>query len=215
MNYNDEVGEKMNISNLLRKYFIMGSQNCPRDPEIILQESIKGGITAFQFREKGTGSLTGEEKVTLGKRLREICREHGVPFIINDDIELVEILEVDGIHVGQDDTPPEKIKEKYPDLLIGLSISNEAELQRSNLDVIDYVGAGPVFSTTTKEDAKQAVGLNWIESLRERYPTLPIVGIGGINEANSKQVLEAGADGVAFISVVTQAEDIIETVQKL
>lgn len=205
----------MDIKQLLRKYFIMGSQNCLRDPEIVLKEAIAGGITAFQFREKGTGALTGEAKIKLGKRLRKICREHGIPFIINDDIELIEILDVDGVHVGQDDTPPEQIRENYPNLMIGLSISNKTELQNSNLDVIDYVGAGPVFRTTTKEDAKDAVGLTWIRTLRRMYPELPIVGIGGINEANAKMVLNAGANGVAFISVVTKAKDIKTTVNNL
>lgn len=205
----------MNIENILRKYFIMGSQNCTRNPEIILQEAITGGITAFQYREKGTGSLTGVEKIALGKRLRTICRNHGIPFIINDDIELIEVLDVDGVHVGQDDTAPEIIRKKYPNLIIGLSISNEKELAKSNLNVIDYVGAGPVFGTTTKENAKEAVGLTWIQTLREKHPELPIVGIGGIKEANAHLVLDAGANGVSFISVVTKSDDVVTTVKNL
>ena len=87
----------------LRKYFIMGSQNCDRDPEEILLEAIKAGITAFQFREKGKGSLDGEAKVELGKKLRELCRNYDIPFFINDDVELATTFDVDGIHVGQDD----------------------------------------------------------------------------------------------------------------
>lgn len=205
----------MNVKPMLRKYFIMGSQNCSRDSATILKEAIAGGITAFQYREKGPGSLTGEAKIELGKRLRKICREHGIPFIINDDIDLIEVLDVDGVHVGQDDTPPEQIREMYPDLIIGLSISNEQELKNSNLEVVDYVGAGPVFTTKTKEDAKDAVGLAWIETLRKWHPDLPIVAIGGINENNAKQVLAAGADGVAFISAVTKSKDITETLKRL
>ena len=203
------------LKKLLRKYFIMGSQNCERDPEVILQKAISAGITIFQFREKGIGSLSGEEKISLGKRLREICRENGIPFIINDDVELVEILDVDGIHVGQGDTSVEVLREKFPDLYIGLSVSNVEELRNSPIDLVDYVGAGPVFATSSKEDAKQPVGVEWIRYVRKKHPELPIVGIGGINESNAKQVIEAGADGVAVISAITKSKDIEKTVHNL
>lgn len=203
------------LKKFLRKYFIMGSQNCERDPEVILQKAISAGITIFQFREKGIGSLSGEEKISLGKRLREICRENRIPFIINDDVELVEILDVDGIHVGQGDTSVEVLREKFPDLYIGLSVSNVEELRNSPIDLVDYVGAGPVFATSSKEDAKQPVGVEWIRYLRKKHPELPIVGIGGINESNAKQVIEAGADGVAVISAITKSKDIEKTVHNL
>ncbi len=206
----------MKIKPMLRKYFIMGSQNCNgKSPEYILEEAIKAGITMFQFREKGTGALKGEEKVELGKRLRKLCREHAIPFVVNDDVELVERLDADGLHVGQEDAPVEELREQFPNLLLGLSISNEEELAKSNIQLVDYVGAGPVFSTRTKEDAKEAVGIDWIQNLRSKHPTLPIVGIGGINESNASQVLEAGADGVAVISAITAADDIANTVKKL
>lgn len=200
---------------LLRKYFIMGSQNCERDPREILIDAIKSGITIFQYREKGEGALVGEEKVKLGHDLREICRRHQIPFIINDDVELAETLNVDGIHVGQDDESVDLVRKRYPDKMIGLSISNESELESSRLDLIDYIGAGPVFDTGTKEDAKKPVGVKWIQHIRDQYPDLPIVGIGGINDTNAQQVIQAGADGVAIISAITQSPDIYATVQRL
>lgn len=199
----------------LRKYFIMGSQNCDRDPEVILAEAIAAGITAFQFREKGDGSLTGEAKIALGKKLRAICRTHHVPFFINDDIELATLLNVDGIHVGQDDMLVDQLRGQFPHLIIGLSVSNETERKNSPLSVVDYVGAGPVFTTRTKEDAKQAVGTAWISALRRKHPHLPIVGIGGIDVHNAKQVIAAGADGVAVISAITKSADIAKTVSLL
>lgn len=205
----------MNVRQMLRKYFIMGSQNCRRDPRDILQEAIDAGITAFQFREKGTNSLKGDAKVALGKELRALCREHNIPFIINDDVKLVEILEADGIHVGQNDIAVEYLRERFPNLIIGLSISNGEELANSNTSVIDYIGAGPVFSTVTKEDAKEVVGLEWIHQLRNKEPLIPIVGIGGINESNAQQVIEAGADGVSVISAIAHSTNIAKTVELL
>src|SRR5690625_2065685 len=110
----------MSFAERLRKYFIMGSQNCTRDPVKILEEAIHAGITAFQFREKGKGSLKGEEKLALGLKLRELCKKHGVLFFINDDFDLVEPLDVDGIHVGQEDISPVEIRRQYPEKIIGL-----------------------------------------------------------------------------------------------
>lgn len=203
------------IRKQLRKYFIMGSQNCDRDPVDILQEAASAGITAFQYREKGHGALTGHAKLELGKQLRKICAAHQIPFIVNDDIELVEPLEADGIHVGQDDLPVTEIRQLFPNKIIGLSVSNANELGQSPISLVDYIGAGPMYDTTTKSDAKSAVGVEWIEILRRQFPDLPIVGIGGINTDNAPSVLQAGADGVAVISAITKAANVIKAVEKL
>lgn len=200
---------------LLRKYFIMGSQNCHHDPNAVLEEALDAGITAFQFREKGAGSLNGEEKLQLGKSLRERCRKYKIPFFINDNIELAEELDADGIHVGQDDMPVKEVREKFPDKIIGLSISTQQELVQSPLDLVDYIGVGPIFATSTKEDAKQAVGLKWIHTIRSLFPNIPVVAIGGIQTENASSVIEAGADGVSFITAVTEAHDIKKAVDKL
>ncbi len=202
-------------SAILRKYFIMGSQDCKNNPEDILKEAIEAGITAFQYREKGAGSLKGNEKIKLGKKLRQICNDHQVPFIINDDKALIETLNVDGIHVGQDDVSVEILREKHPELIIGLSVGTEAELANSNLNVIDYIGVGPVYSTSSKIDASSAIGTDWITTLKKRYPKLPIVGIGGITEENAQNVLSAGADGVSVISAITKSKDIKATVSAI
>lgn len=199
----------------VRKYFIMGSQDCPEDPVKILTEAIDGGITAFQFREKGPDALTGQAKLALGKKLRVLCQQHGIPFFINDDIDLIEPLQVDGIHVGQDDTSVLTLRKKYPHIQIGLSISNEHELERSPLEAVNYVGVGPIFPTKTKVDAKQAIGLDWITHVRALQPNVPIVGIGGINTGNAANVIQAGADGVAVISVITTTTNIKEAVSLL
>lgn len=203
------------IKAAIRKYFIMGSQDSKQDPETILEAAAKAGITIFQYREKGSSSLSGEEKINLGKKLRAICHEHHIPFIVNDDVELVSILDADGIHVGQDDHPVANLREKFPDKIIGLSISTKKELENSPIDLVDYIGAGPIFDTSSKSDAKATVGLDWIIELRAMYPNLPIVGIGGINTTNAASVMKAGADGVSFISAVTQADHIEKAVKLL
>ncbi|MFC3041698.1 thiamine phosphate synthase [Virgibacillus xinjiangensis] len=203
------------IRHALRKYLIMGSQDCQRPPDEILRDAIAAGITAFQFREKGAGSLKGDKKRILGLELRDICRTHHIPFIINDDLSLAEELDADGIHVGQDDKSAEEVRRMFPNKILGLSVSNDTELAGSPLSVVDYVGAGPVFSTRTKADAKNPVGIEWIKTLRTKHPALPIVGIGGITAENAHTVIHAGADGISVISAITQAADIQSVVEKL
>ncbi|WP_200816535.1 thiamine phosphate synthase [Halobacillus sp. Marseille-P3879] len=205
----------MELSKQLRKYLIMGSQNCDRNPERILKEAIEGGITAFQYREKGPGALEGEEKLALGRKLRSLCRKHNVLFIVNDDSGLVEPLDADGIHVGQDDVDVQELRTLFPKKVIGLSISNEVELRRSSIEAVDYLGAGPVFATSTKVDAKEAVGVEWIEKVKHIHPEIPLVGIGGITVNNAREVIKAGADGVSVITAVTAAVDVKEAVRKL
>ena len=203
------------IQYALRKYFIMGSQNCNQNPVAVLESAAKAGITAFQFREKGHSSLTGHAKLELGKRLRAICRNYHIPFFVNDDVELVDLLDADGIHVGQDDHSVKELRKYFPNKVIGLSVSTPEELVNSPIKLVDYIGAGPVFPTTSKADAKTSVGLEWIEELRTQFPNLPIVGIGGINTKNARSVLAAGADGISFISAITEAENIEEALEAM
>jgi|SRR5699024_8552184 len=203
------------LDNYLRKYFVMGSQNCTRPPEVILEEALKAGITAFQYREKGTNALDGEEKLILGKKLRELCHKYRVPFFVNDNLDFALQLEADGIHVGQDDQCVAEIRIKHPNMLIGLSISNHQEFNESYIELVDYIGVGPIYQTSSKEDAKAPVGTEWISELRKEHPYLPIVGIGGITTVNANNVIKAGTNGVAIISAITQADNIYEAVQQL
>lgn len=204
----------MELTKRLRKYFVMGSQNCDRDPVQILEEAIAAGITTFQYREKGPGSLTGEAEIELGKKLRKLCKEHDVLFIVNDKMELVEILDADGIHVGQEDASVEKIREKFPDKIIGLSVTNMEEVRKSRIDLVDYVGAGPIYATETKP-GKEATGSDWLKKIKSLHPGLPIVAIGGIKPENAQNVLRAGADGLAVVSAIAKAENIKQAVGEL
>src|SRR5699024_8118377 len=150
----------------LRKFFIMGTQDCAnRSPLTVLEAALQAGITAFQFREKGTGALTGEEKAILGAKLRARCASYQVPIIVHDDVGLMEVLDADGVHVGQDDSSVKMIRERFPNIISGLSISSRHELTNSPVHLIDYIGAGTVFRTTSKADA-EVTGLQWIKTLR-------------------------------------------------
>src|SRR5690625_3991340 len=157
----------MNAS-ILRKSFIMGRQNCSRQPEEMLLEAIEAGITVFKYREKGPNSLKFNEKIKLGKKLRQICLDYDMPFIINDNSELIDLLNVDGIHVGQNDISTYQLRKKHPNLLIGLSIGNEIELKQSNLETIDYIGVEPKYQTSSKPKAVQETGTTGMENQKNK-----------------------------------------------
>ncbi|HBS46737.1 MAG TPA: thiamine phosphate synthase [Paenibacillus sp.] len=197
------------LRDLLKVYFIMGSVNCRIAPAKVLKEAVAGGIAMFQFREKGTGALTAQVRFNLGRRLQKICRANGVPFIVNDDIDLAIALDADGIHVGQDDTPALAIRQLLgEDKIVGVSAHSLAEAQQAIADGADYLGIGPIYPTSSKEDARAVRGTSVIEEIRNSGITIPLVGIGGITVDNAAPVLAAGADGISVISAIAGAEDI-------
>nr|WP_093337526.1 thiamine phosphate synthase [Salibacterium halotolerans] len=197
-------------------YFIMGSNNTDKDPEEALREAVQGGITCFQFREKGEDAREASGKKELAQRLQVICREAGVPFIVNDDVDLALELGADGIHAGQEDTPLRDIKKRCSgSMTVGVSAKTKAEAEQAVQDGADYLGAGPMFATSTKEDAEAPVGPETVRMLRQSGITLPIVGIGGIGTENAASVMEAGADGVSVISAISRAPDIQQAAQSL
>lgn len=199
----------MNVSQALKIYFVMGSVNCfTFDPEKTLSEAIKGGITMFQYREKGKGALAGEEQVYLGKKLKMLCERNRIPFIVNDDIDLALELNADGIHIGQDDSDPFYTRKRVgATKWIGISTHSIQEAKKAVADGADYIGVGPMFSTKTKQDAHDVVGPSLITQIREAgFIHLPIVGIGGITLENASDVYQSGANGVAIISAISQAK---------
>lgn len=199
----------------LKVYFISGSINCLKDPVEVLEDAIKGGITIYQFREKGSRALEGTKKYDLAKDLQALSRKNGVPFIVNDDIELALELDADGVHIGQEDEPVEEVRKKIGDKILGVSAHSIAEVDHAIKNGADYLGIGPIFPTATKEDAKDAAGTKLIEELRQKGYNIPIVGIGGIKVENARSVIQAGADGVSVITAISLAEDIKGTTTKL
>jgi thiamine-phosphate pyrophosphorylase len=202
------------MRDMLKVYFIMGSVNCRLTPSETLSAAAAGGITLFQFREKGPGALGGAAALELGQQLRQICREHRIPFIVNDDLELAVALNADGVHAGQDDLPARVIRQQLGgDKIIGVSAHSLAEARQAIADGADYLGIGPVYPTSSKDDAEAVQGTAVIEELRRSGLEIPVVGIGGITLDNALPVIRAGADGISVISAIAGAEDIQGTVR--
>ncbi|HGI6202086.1 TPA: thiamine phosphate synthase [Streptococcus pneumoniae] len=204
---------------LLKLYFICGTTTCQgKNLYTVVEEALKGGITLFQFREKGEGALEGLEKLELAIQIKELCKKYNVPFIVNDDIDLAMEIDADGVHVGQDDIGVDEIRKLMPDKIIGLSIRNEEEFQQSKVeyvDYVDYVGVGPVFDTQSKDDAGGAIGYEGLELMRKLLPQMPLVAIGGIQTKHIKDIIKTNVDGVSIISAISYAKNIEKTVREM
>ena len=201
---------------LLKLYFICGTTTClGKDLYTVVEDALKGGITLFQFREKGKGALEGKEKLELAVKIQDLCKKYNVPFIVNDDIELALEIDADGVHVGQDDLGVDEIRKLMPNKIIGLSIGNEEELKQSKVEYVDYVGVGPVYVTQSKDDAGGAIGYEGLELMRKLLPQMPLVAIGGIQTQHIKDVMKTNVDGMSIISAISYSDNIEKTVREM
>lgn len=200
----------------LAVYFIMGSENVTeKKPLALLEEALQGGITMFQFREKGTSAYKGEAYVQFAKACQALCQRYDVPFIVNDDVALALKIGADGIHIGQDDEAVRDVKKRIGSMLLGVSAHTMDDVAEAVANGADYVGIGPIFATTSKDYAKAPAGTDFLSDVAATYPSLPIVAIGGITEDNADQTTRAGADGVAVISTICRSTNVRETIQHL
>jgi thiamine-phosphate pyrophosphorylase len=165
------------------------------------QIAVEGGATVIQWRLKNVPTL---EVVERGRATRSLCARHGVPFVVNDDVEAALMLGADGVHLGRDDEGAGRAKEHG--LLLGLSAASVGEAQ-SVARRADYVGAGPVWATPSKTDADPPIGLDGLHEICA-VVSIPVVAIGGIDAANAAACIEAGAAGVAVIRAARDAAEL-------
>ncbi|MDU3502502.1 MULTISPECIES: thiamine phosphate synthase [Haemophilus] len=215
-----------NIQEILPLYFVAGTQDCRHLGDnladnllSVLRQALEGGITCFQFRDKGKFSLENSpmEQRSLAISCQDLCRQYNVPFIVDDNVDLALEIEADGIHVGQSDMPVKTIRARTnKPLIIGWSVNrlDEAKIGEE-LSEIDYFGIGPIFPTQSKENPKPTLGMAFIQTLREAGITKPLVAIGGVKQEHVKTLRKYGSDGVAVITAITQANDIKVATQAL
>ena len=173
-----------------------------RSLETIVREAVEGGVTMVQLREKHASS---KEFYEIANRIKKVLHPYRVPLIINDRLDIAIACDADGLHIGQNDLPYEvarKILGKGK--IIGLSVENIQDAIDANALDVDYIGISPVFGTPTKTDTALPLGLEGVKTIAEisKHPT---VGIGGLNIHNSKEVMDAGADGIAVVSAIMSA----------
>ncbi len=177
----------------------------------VLEAALGGGVTFVQLREK---SMEKEEMLSEALGLAELCQSHGVPFVVDDDVEVALASGADGVHVGQGDTACVEARRVLgPDKIVGVSASTVEEAKKAEADGADYLGVGAVFPTGSKDDAEDVS----LETLREicEAVSIPVVAIGGISAENVDELAGTGIVGVAVISAIFAAPDKEQAAAKL
>lgn len=167
----------------------------------IVEESIRGGVTAVQLREKNSSASVFLEKALA---LKEVTKQYDVPLIINDRVDIALAAGADGVHIGQDDLPLTKVREIIPSaMLVGVSCHNIEEAQIAEQNGANYIGVGAVFPTGTKKDAN-LLPPGELERIIASV-SIPVVAIGGIKLGNMKEIIHHDIAGVAIVSEIMRA----------
>ena len=180
-----------------------------RDLAALARLCAEGGATLIQLRDKRSETRA---MVATARAIKEALAPLGVPFVINDRVDVALACGADGVHVGQDDMTVEDARKILGrDAIIGLSIKTASEADAAPVDLLDYVGSGGVYVTLSKKQKNAPIGpeglARVIDALHRRAPKLPVCGIAGIDTSNAGAVIAAGADGVAVISALSLAPD--------
>ena len=183
-----------------------------RDNIEVVKAMINSGIRIIQYREKEKKPL---QKYNECLKIRELTKKAGVTFIVNDDVDIAMLVKADGVHIGQDDLPPEKVRELVGnEMIIGLSTHSPQQAQDAVRKGVDYIGVGPIFKTYTKKDVCKPVGLEYLDYVVKNID-IPFVAIGGIKESNVHEVRTRGARCIAMVTEIVGAENIEEKISNI
>jgi len=187
---------------------LLGGRNLVNE----IRKAVKGGVTMVQLREKKAGS---REFYQLAVAVKMELDAAGIPLIINDRLDIALAAGADGLHIGQEDLPLPLAAELMPaGSIIGISASSVEQGRDAVRLGASYIGAGPVFYTSTKEDASCPIGLEGLREIK-KLNNIPLIAIGGINEDNLSMVKNAGADGAAVVSALMGNPDIEAAARRL
>lgn len=212
---NMNIGTKRGMANLLEAdlYGITAEEySLGRSNIEVVAQMISAGIRVIQYREKDKPM---REKYRECLKIREMTREACVTFIVNDHVDLAMLVGADGVHLGQDDLPPQRVRELVgKEMIIGLSTHSPGQARAAVEAGVDYIGVGPIFATRTKKDVVDPVGFTYLEYV-VRNIDLPFVAIGGIKEHNIAEVSRRGARCIALVTEIVGAADIGAKVRAL
>jgi thiamine-phosphate pyrophosphorylase len=170
----------------------------------IIKAAVNGGATVVQLREKDCST---REFIEQALAIKEFLKDHGVPLIINDRVDVAQAVKADGVHLGQTDMPLGLAKNILGDsMIIGISAESLQDAIEAEKGGADYLGVSPIYTTPTKTDTAPPLGLEGLREIRKAV-RIPLVGIGGLNRDNAGEVIRNGADGVAVVSAIVAADD--------
>jgi thiamine-phosphate pyrophosphorylase len=179
----------------------------------VCRELLDAGIKVIQYREKDkkAGAMYDECQA-----IREMTRQAGATFIVNDHVDLAMMVDADGVHIGQEDLPPAAVRRLLgPGRIIGLSTHGPTQARAAQTSgVVDYLGVGPIFATKTKKDVCDPVGYEYLDYVVEHIP-MPFVAIGGIKEHNLGELRSRGVRMACLVTDIVGAQDIQAKVRSL
>lgn len=193
--------------------YLVTDRHCLRGRDFYeaVEEALRAGVTLLQLREKEQGM---EELLAEGEKVKALCRKYKVPFLVDDNVEAAKILGADGVHLGQEDEAIQKARAVLgQEAIIGISAHNLEEALEAQAQGADYLGVGALYPTGSKKDASVLAPGRFREIIQAVQ--IPVVGIGGIHEAQLDQVMDQGAAGCAMISAILGAEDITAAVVRM
>lgn len=177
----------------------------------VVKESLEGGITFLQLREK---ELDEEHFLEEARELQKLCREYQVPFVINDNVDIAAAINADGVHVGQSDMEAGDVRAKLgPNKIIGVTAKTVEQAVLAQERGADYLGVGAVFHTDSKADAKE-ISFDTLKDICKAV-SIPVVAIGGITEENVRELAGSGICGIAVISAIYAQRDIKKAAENL
>jgi len=181
-------------------------------PSIVksVEDALRGGATSIQLRLKDSST---REMIEVGREIRRLTRDYGALYFVDDRVDVALATDADGVQLGSDDMPISIARKLAPNLIIGSSIYSLEEAVEAEREGADFLGAGSVFPSPTKADAR-IIGLDGLRRVVERVK-IPVVAIGGINASNAEAVLRTGVVGIAVISAVMGAEDVYKATLEL
>ncbi len=178
----------------------------------IIREAVEGGTTLVQLRGK---KLSTRRFLNLALEASEYLKSRNIPVIINDRIDVALSCEADGVHLGQEDLPlPFARQILGKQILIGISVNTVEEAEEAEANGASYIGVGPIYYTPSKEELRTILHVEGLQAIREKVK-IPILAIGGIQAENTRDVISAGADGIAVISALMGSDDIRKAAGKL
>jgi len=180
----------------------------------VIRAAVAGGVDLVQYRDK---AASAREYFQMAQELQTLCRQLGVPLLLNDHVDIAALLGADGIHLGQDDIPLAQARRLLgAEATIGVSTHDVGEAEDAIREGADYINIGPVFPTQTKDLplAKVGIGLGLVTEI-VKLSSVPVTTMGGIGLTNAARVVAAGADRIAVVTALTKAPDIAAAAREL
>ncbi|SDZ11897.1 thiamine phosphate synthase [Tindallia californiensis] len=206
-------GKKMTVDEKDYQLYLVTDESFQKEEDFlsIIEESLKGGVSMVQLREK---HLSSKDLYHRAEKLAALTSTYNIPLIINDRADIAMAVGAHGVHLGQEDLPLPALRRMVKEeLLIGVSVATKEEALQAEAEGADYLGVGALYPTETKANTRK-VSLEQLYQIQKAVK-IPIVGIGGINENNVAEVMDQEIQGVAVVSAITKAKNPMEAAKKL